>query len=213
MRWIAFMLVAFVASGPAAAQPRNEYAYPSYSFAISFPAGPKIETRTYQAADGRSVEARVYSVAQDGAEFKMTIVDLTETAMEESAVIDHAIKTLSRGGEIKVDIPARINRVYGRQLSIEGADASRSSVAVFYHKGRLYQIEGKALPAGNAAASFAIRFQQSLVFTGGESNRPDAVRETRRNCRGVAENAGAPGSAALDEAQLRGEGRCRRGRR
>jgi hypothetical protein len=134
--------------------------------------------------------------------------------MEESAVIDHAIKTLSQGGEIKVNIPARINRVYGRQLSIVGADGSHSSVAVFYHKARLYQIEGKAAgndAAGNDAASYAIRFQQSLVFTGGDTNRPDAVREARRNC--PPENAGAPGAAASDDRQLRAEGRCRRGAR
>jgi hypothetical protein len=41
---------------------------------------------------------------------------------------------------------------------------------VFYHKRRLYQIEGTAL-AGNDATADAIRFQQSLVFTGDASNR------------------------------------------
>jgi hypothetical protein len=209
MRRIALLLAVLVASVPAAAQGWTEYSYPSYSFTVSFPADPRIETSIYQAADGRSAQAQVYSVTQDDAVFKMTVVDLSDAAMEESAVIDHAIKTLSQGGEIKVDIPARINRVYGRQLSIVGAAGSRSSVAVFYHKGRLYQIEGKAL-AGNEAASYAIRFQQSLVFTGGESNRPDAVREARRNCRGAAENAGTPGATASDEGQLRGDRRCRR---
>ena len=135
-------------------------------FTVSFPAEPKIETTTYQAADGRSVEAQVYSVTQDGAAFRMTIVDLSDVALEESAVIDHAVRTLSQGGEVKVDIPARVNRVYGRQLSIVAADGSRSAVAVFYHKGRLYQIDGKVFSGGDDAA--AIRFQQSLVFTGGE---------------------------------------------
>jgi hypothetical protein len=214
MRLIAFLLAMFAVTASAAAQGWKEYTYPSDSFIVSFPAGPQVETSTYQAADGRSVEARVYSVTQDDAIFKMTVVDLSDPAMEESAVIDHAIKTLSQGGEIKVNIPARINRVYGRQLSIVRPDGSRSSAAVFYHKGRLYQIEGKAL-SGNEAASYAIRFQQSLVFTGGESNRPDVVREARRNCRGAAGGAGAPGATAAsdDPGQSRGEGRCRRGAR
>jgi len=197
MRLIAFLLAMFAVTASAAAQGWKEYTYPSDSFIVSFPAGPQVETSTYQAADGRSVEARVYSVTQDDAIFKMTVVDLSDPAMEESAVIDHAIKTLSQGGEIKVNIPARINRVYGRQLSIVRPDGSRSSAAVFYHKGRLYQIEGKAL------------------FTGGESNRPDVVREARRNCRGAAGGAGAPGATAAsdDPGQSRGEGRCRRGAR
>jgi tetratricopeptide (TPR) repeat protein len=105
----------------------------------------------------------------------MTIVDVPNTAMEESGVIEHAIKALSEGGEIKLDIPARINQVYGRQLSIVTPDGSHSSIAVFYHKGRLYQIEGKALRTGNDATASVIRFQQSLDFSGGESNRPEVA--------------------------------------
>jgi len=59
-----------------------------------------------------------------------------------------------------------ISWIYGRQLSITGADGSRSSIAVFYYKRQLYQIEGTTLPAGsNSSTSDAIRFQQSLVFT------------------------------------------------
>ena len=164
MRPIAFILAAFVASSPATAQSWTEYSYPDYAFTVSFPAEPRIEATIYQAVDGRRVPARVYSVTRDKGVFKMTVVDLTSAALEESAVIDHAIKTLSQGGQIKLDIPHRISRVFGRQLSIQAADGSHSSIAVFYHKQRLYQIEGKALAPGNTTAD-AIRFQQSLVFT------------------------------------------------
>jgi hypothetical protein len=164
MRLIAFILAAVVAGGPAAAQSWTEYSYPDYAFTVSFPAEPTIETTVYQAADGRPAPARVYSVTESNSVFKMTIVDLSNGTLEESAVIDHAVKTLSQGGEIKLDIPHRISRVFGRQLSIQAADGSHSSVAVFYYKGRLYQIEGKALATGNTTAD-AIRFQQSLVFT------------------------------------------------
>jgi hypothetical protein len=164
MRLIAYILAAVVAGGPTAAQSWMEYSYPDYAFTVSFPAEPKIETTLYQAADGRPAPARVYSVTENNSVFKMTIVDLSNAALEESAVIDHAIKTLSRGGEIKLDIPHRISRVFGRQLSIQAADGSHVSVAVFYYKGRLYQIEGTALATGNTTAD-AIRFQQSLVFT------------------------------------------------
>ena len=162
MRLFAFIVAVFVACGPASAQSWREYAYPGHAFTVSFPGEPKIETTTYQAVDGRAVPARTYSVARDNGVFKMTIADLTDSGLEESAVIDHAIQTLSQGGEIKVDIPHRVSRVFGRQLSIRAADGSHSSVAVFYYKQRLYQIEGKV--AGNSTAD-AIRFQQSLVFT------------------------------------------------
>jgi hypothetical protein len=180
MRLIAFMLALFAISGPAAAQGWKEYNYPDYAVAVSFPAEPKIETTTYQVADGRSVPARVYSVAQGNGVFKLTIADLSNAGLEESGVLDHAIKTLSESGEIKLNIPARVSRVFGRQLSILRTDGSRSSVALFDYNGRLYQIEGKSLPTGNATAD-AIRFQQSLIFTDNGSNGPPGERGQRRD--------------------------------
>jgi hypothetical protein len=163
------------ASGPAAAQSWKEYSYPEQVFTVSFPAEPKVETTTYQAPDGHTVPAQVYSATQGNGEFKMTVADLSGTGLEESAVIDHALKTLSQGGDIKVNIPARVSRVFGRQLSILGQDGSRSSVALFYYEGRLYQIDGKSLPPGNATAD-AIRFQQSLIFTDNGTNGPPGER-------------------------------------
>ena len=118
-------------------------------------------------------------VRQNNGVFRVTVAELANTGLAESAVIGHAIKTLSEGGEVKIDIPHRIYQVYGRQLSILGADGSRSTVAVFDYKGRLYQVEGKALPGGSAID--ILRFQQSLIFTDGGSNRsPEAIRAIRK---------------------------------
>jgi hypothetical protein len=207
MRLIIGLFAVLVAGTAAQAQGWQEYAYPTYAFGVAFPAEPKVETTTYPAPDGRIAQAHVYSVTQSDAVFKMTVVELP--GMEENAIIDHAIKSLAQGAEIKLDIPARVARVYGRQLSIVGADGARSSDAIFYHLGRLYQIEGKAL-SGNEAPSYAIRFQQSLVFTGGETNRPDIAREARRNCRSGA-GGNAPGAAAAGADQTaQVDERCQR---
>jgi len=191
MRFIILVLGALAAGGPAAAQSWQEYSYPDDFFSVIFPAAPKVETTTYQVADDRSVRARIYSVNQDSALFKVTVAELANTGLDESAVIDHAIRMLSQGSEVKLNIPHRIDAVYGRQLSLTGADGSRSTVALFDHKGRFYLIEGKALPGGSAATVDAMRFQQSLIFTGGESNRsPDVIRAIRQACREVANPAG-----------------------
>ena len=177
MRFAAFLLVAlFAATVPAAAQEWKEYTYPNYSFAVSFPVEPKVEMTSYQTADGHMVDAHVYSAKQEDAEFTMTVADLSSLDMEENAVIDHAIKTLSNGKEVKLDIPHRISAVYGRQLSIAGTDGSHSSIALFFYKKRLYQIEGKALPGGEDGTANAIRFQQSLIFTNDVSNRTPVGR-------------------------------------
>jgi len=171
MRMIALIVACMICAAPAMAQSWREYTYPAYSFAVSFPSEPMAETTTYQAADGSSAEAHVYSVTQPSSILKMTVVDLSNTNLEEEAVLEYAVKTLTADGDVKVNIPHRISRTYGRQLSITGRDGSHNSVAVFYQRKRLYQIEGLALPNGPDGTADAIRFQQSLIFTSGAANR------------------------------------------
>jgi hypothetical protein len=181
MRLIAFVVAAFIVSGPAAAQEWQEYSYPDYAFTVMFPSFPRIETATHEVANGRSVPARIYSVRQDKGEFKMTVADLAKAGLQENAVIDHAIKTLSAGGEVTVNYPHRIYGVYGRQFSILGKDGTRSTVAVFDIQDRLYQIEAKVLPGGNEID--LIRFQQSLIFERGFTNRSEEeLRAIREGC-------------------------------
>ena len=212
---VIFIPVILAVAGPAAAQNWQEYSYPDYSFRVSFPADPQIETTTYQITDDRAVDARVYAVHRKDAEFKVTVAELADPAPEEAALINHAIGMLSAGGEVKVNIPHRINRVFGRQLSIVQVDGTRAAVALFDYNGRLYQIEGKSLPAGNDATADAIRFVQSLTFTGGGSNRSaDDIRAAQGACSAAGPGGAVSGVAASgapippDSARL--ELRCRR---
>ena len=130
-------------------------------------------------------------------------------------MIDHAIRMLSAGGQVKVNIPHRVNRVFGRQLSILQGDGSRAAVALFDYNGRLYQIEGRSLPTGNDATADAIRFVQSLIFTGGGSNRSaDDVCAARGACSaagpGGAGSGVAASGASIPPDSARPELRCRR---
>jgi len=193
MRMIVFALATFAISGPAAAQSWQDYSYPEYAFSVAFPETPQIETTTYQAANGRPVPAHVYSVRENNALLKITVADISSTGLDETAVIDHAIKTLSAGGKVTFNIPQRIYRVYGRSLGIAGGDGSQSTVGVFDYKGRLYQIEAKALPGRNPNAADTLRFQQSLVFTDGGSNRSEeAIRALRQACPNTVGNPAGP---------------------
>jgi hypothetical protein len=176
MRLIAFIVAIIAASAPAGAQGWREYEYPNEGFTVAFPAEPKVETTSYQAAGGRLVEARVYCV-REGSAFKVTVADLLHTEMSEGNVMAYAILMLSRGGEVKIDIPHSTRRINGRQASIDGMDGSRTYASVFFHNRRLYQIEG-TVPAGGSTAD-AIRFQQSFDFTDGW-RLPDALSNELR---------------------------------
>jgi len=159
------LVASLLAGGTAAAQDWMEYTYPELAFSVAFPAEPKFEITTYPFADGRSFEARIYSVTRDTGVFKMTVVELPDAGINENALLSHAVNTMTQGSEIKFDTQHRIRRVYGRQLSIAGVDGSHSYVAAFLHKKRLYQIEGKAFVAGGTAEVDAMIFHQSLDLT------------------------------------------------
>ena len=197
MRLMPYVMAACIIGGPAAAQGWQEYSNKDYAFTVMFPAAPQVETTTVQVADGRSVPAHVYTARQDKGLFKVTVADLGNTGLQENAVIDYAVKTLSAGGEVKVDFPHRIYQVYGRQLSIAGRDGSHSTVALFDTNGRLYQIEAKVLAGGNDTD--LIRFQQSLIFERDKlKNRDDeTIKRIKEACAGSVNRPNNP--AGLDD--------------
>jgi hypothetical protein len=111
MRLIAFVAATVVAGSPVAGQEWREYAYPDYAFTVVFPANPQTETTTYQMADGRIVPAHVYSARENDGVFSVTVAEIDNTGLDENAVIENAIKRLSAGGEVKVNMPHRIYKV------------------------------------------------------------------------------------------------------
>jgi hypothetical protein len=54
--------------------------------------------------------------------------------------------------ELKINVPHRIYRIYGRQLSVARADGSLATAAVFFANDCLYQIESTKFAGGSAAA-------------------------------------------------------------
>jgi hypothetical protein len=154
--------VAFFAGSTAPAD-WKDYENPKYSFAISFPVDPTHEATTFRTVDGRSLEAHTFSVEQTDGVFKVTVVEMPgEETGEEAPVVKNAAKNMAEGGEIKFDFPHSVGAIYGRQLGIAGADGGYAYVALFYHKQRLYQVEGKAFVAGGQAELDAMRFHQSF---------------------------------------------------
>jgi hypothetical protein len=165
VRVIATALALFF-TGAALADDWKEYENQDYSFTIHFPVDPTVETAAYQATDGRSFPAHVFSAKQDTGTFKVTVVEMPgEQTGPNAAVMKEATKAVAGDGVIKFDIEHRVRAVYGRQLGIAGANGGYSYVALFYRNNRLYQVEGNAFVAGGQAEVDAARFQQSLDLT------------------------------------------------
>ena len=126
---------------------------------------------TYKMADGTSAPARLVSLRQGSSEYRLIVADFSNAALQGDAAIAEAAKTLTGSGKVTVDIPARVNQNYGRQLGVTTADGSQSVSAIFFVSKHLYLIEGITHPGEDANSSNAARFQQSLNFMGGYGGR------------------------------------------
>jgi hypothetical protein len=189
LRLVAFaaMSAALLFCSDAQAQAWREYRYAG--FAVRFPVAPVIESRTYATAEGTTVDARIYSARQDGALYRVTVADLSGSRVNEDQAMSEAIGQIAASGEVVVDVPHRVNRVFGRQLSIVGHDGSRSAIALFYRNRRLFLVEGTILPThGDFMSSDGVRFQQSLRFILNNA-RGDFLCELRRAPRNLVDVA------------------------
>ena len=187
MRFIAFLLAVLVVSGPAAAE-WKEFNSVSEGFGVVFPADPDVdEVAMFEVVPGKMVAAHIYSARYANSLFKMTIADARDAGLQEASVIDQALKRLTQGGELKINIPHRIYRIYGRQLSVARPDGSVTTAAVFFANDRLYQIESTKFAGGSD--SDAIRFHQSLTFDRNVANRtPQQMQAFRAACVGINAN-------------------------
>jgi hypothetical protein len=167
MRLMIAAIPALLVCGPAFAQGWQEYVNAQYAFAVSFPEAPKTESGRFQLLDGAVVPTTTYAVTDADGDYRVTIADFTNRPEGENSILDNAEAALKRSATVKVEMPARVQAVFGRQLSLAGQDGSHISAALFVYQHRLYQITGTAFPAAaQAGSSDAIRFQQSLRFTG-----------------------------------------------
>jgi hypothetical protein len=160
------LMAAWLAPVAAFAQDWKDYAYSDQGFAVQFPAPPSVEKSAYKTPDGGSLPMTRYSVRQEGIDFAVDVVDFS-SAPGAANPIAETEKAIGGSGKVTVAIDARINREFGRELSVDGADGSRSAVAIFFVNKRLYRLVARALPPNAMAKSGdAIRFQQSLQFVG-----------------------------------------------
>ena len=163
------LLILALAMAPAAAtaQAWKTYAYPSPGFAVQFPAPPDVEQDTFRTAAGEALPMTRYVLRQDGIVYSVEVIDFPTTQPDGLSVIAEAEKRFGTQGKVTVAIDARINREFGRELSVAGDDGSRSTVALFFVSRHLVELVAKALPPNPLARSAdAIQFQQSLQFIG-----------------------------------------------
>jgi len=154
----------------------SHYAYSDDGFAVQSPVEPTSSKGTFKTPSGVTAPEITYVGREDDAVFQVTVIDLRGAPIDKQAALDMGVKALGAEGQIKLNVEERIDREFGRNLTIAGADGSRSTASIFFVNGRLYELLGKALPPDpNAGSGKTMRFQESLelIGLGAEANRPE----------------------------------------
>ena len=131
----------------------TEFNYPDSGFAVSFPEEPAVGHLKVTMAGGKEFDETLCAVRRDDAIFRVAVIDFRDTMVEGNAAIDEAAAELRARGNIKLDLPARVNGNRGRQYSVAGNDGSQSTVGIFFGDHRLYQIEGTMLTVSSLRAA------------------------------------------------------------
>lgn len=155
-------------AGAARAQDWKEYDYPDAGFAAQFPAPPTVSEMQYRAG-AVAGPAKRYAARLGSADYSVIVADLSASPVDETAALDAAVKDLAGSGQIKLDVRARIDRQFGREVSVTAKDGGQITTAVFYVGETLYVLAGRTAPEGSGLAA---HFQQSLEFIGADGKRP-----------------------------------------
>jgi hypothetical protein len=163
----AILMAACLMPIAAVAQEWKVYPYPDAGFSLQFPMPPTVEKSTTRTSAGVSLPLTRYLVRQDRITYTLSVVDYSTTNADAMSTIAEAEKSFGASGKVTVAIDARVNRSFGRELSVTGADGSHSAVAIFFVNKHLFILVGESLPPDAIQRSGdTVRFQESLQFTG-----------------------------------------------
>lgn len=164
---VAILVAACLMPIAAVAQEWKVYPYPDAGFSIQFPASPTVDKSTFKTSAGVSLPMVRYAVRQDTVVYTLSVVDYSSTNADAMSTIAETEKSFAASGKVNVAIDARVNRSFGRELSVTGTDGSRSTVAIFFVNKHLFTLVGESLPPNAIRRSGdTVRFQESLQFTG-----------------------------------------------
>lgn len=150
---------------PAEAAWNTYFSKAGLEFSFNAPAALKAEKATYDSRMAGSHDSVVFRAVEDNVEFKITVVDFTGRASDESALIKEASDGFLARTNVLLDTEARVEASYGRKLTVDlPNNGGRSMSAIFFKDNHLIQLQATALPGGDQQTPDMSRFVDSLAF-------------------------------------------------
>ena len=150
---------------PAAAQWRPYISHP-LGFAFAAPGAMKLEKGTYNSPISGQHNTIVYAFAEDNIEYKVVVIDMREHANEAATLLGEAQFLFQDKKKVLMDTFGRVDRQYGRKLTVDlPNNGGRSTAAFYFINGRIVSLQATVLPAnGDYETSETGRFIDSITF-------------------------------------------------
>jgi hypothetical protein len=169
MRLMALMIVGIAAlatmGAPAAAAWHGYISHP-LGFAFAAPGEIKMEKGTYRGAVAGQRDTTVYRFADDNIEYKAVVIDMSDKADNAATLLGEAEFLFQEDKKLLMDAFGRVDRQYGRRLTIDlPNNGGRTTAAFYFVNGRIVSLQATVLPAnGDYDTPEMGRFVDSVTF-------------------------------------------------
>jgi hypothetical protein len=152
-------------SAPATAAWRGYISHP-LGFAFAAPGELKVEKGTYSGAVAGSRDTIIYRFFEDDVEYKAEVIDMTDKANDAATLLGEAEYNFQDGKKVLMDTFGRLDRQYGRKLTIDlPNNGGRTTAGFYFINGRIISLQATVLPAnGDYDSPEMARFVDSITF-------------------------------------------------
>src|SRR6266700_1655018 len=152
-------------TAPAAAAWHGYISHP-LGFAFAAPGELKVEKGTYRGAVAGSHDTVVYRYADDNIEYKAMVIDMSDKANDAASLLGEAEYLFQENKKVLMDTFGRVDRQYGRKLTIDlPNNGGRTTAAFYFINGRIISLQATVLPAnGDYNTPELGRFVDSVSF-------------------------------------------------
>jgi hypothetical protein len=169
MRCTRFLLLAGVALAAMTAPVQAAWdAYISHplGFAFAAPGALHLEKGSYRSAIAGVRDSLIYRFVDDNIEYKVVVVDMTDEANQAANLLGEAEYLFQDQKKLLMDTFGRLDRQYGRKLTIDLPDnRGRTTGAFYFVNGRIVSLQATVLPAnGDYGSPEMGRFVDSITF-------------------------------------------------
>ena len=152
-------------AAPAAAAWHGYISHP-LGFAFAAPGEIKVEKGSYRGALAGTRDTVVYSFRDDDIEYKAVVIDMADRANDAATLLGEAEYNFQDGKKVLMDTFGRVDRQFGRKLTIDlPNNGGRTTAAFYFINGRIVSLQATVLPAnGDYDTPEMGRFIDSITF-------------------------------------------------